>query len=171
MTKYRVASVADFGYIGSLWYHYLYYRLLEIFDIIIYCMFVFWNSYMWYFMVYFTINVQKVVSIVFLSNVFAWYLQLWQQCQAHLHCRWIAMELYLVMSQSWWRHEMEIFSALLARCAGNSPITGGFLTQRTVTRSFDGFFDLRLIIRLSKQWRGWWFERPSRPLWRHSNVI
>ena len=24
--------------------------------------------------------------------------------------------------------------------------------------------------RLSKQSRGWWFETPSRPLWRHSNV-
>ena len=25
---------------------------------------------------------------------------------------------------SWWRHQMEIFSALLALCAGNSPVTG-----------------------------------------------
>ena len=25
--------------------------------------------------------------------------------------------------------------------------------------------------RLSKQWGGWWFETPSRPLWRHCNVI
>ena len=25
---------------------------------------------------------------------------------------------------SWWRHEMETFSALLAICAGNSPVTG-----------------------------------------------
>ena len=39
--------------------------------------------------------------------------------------------------------------------------------QRPVTRSFDVFFDLRLIKRLSKQSRGWWFETPSRPLWRH----
>ena len=38
-------------------------------------------------------------------------------------------------------------------------------------RSFDVFFDLRLHKRLSKQWRGWWFESPSRSLWRHSNVI
>ena len=27
-------------------------------------------------------------------------------------------------SFSWWRHQMEIFSALLALCAGNSPVTG-----------------------------------------------
>ena len=28
--------------------------------------------------------------------------------------------------QSWWRHQMETFSALLAICAGNSPVTGEF---------------------------------------------
>ena len=63
---------------------------------------------------------------------------------------------------------MEIFSALLAICAGNSPVTGEFPTQRPVTRSFDVFIDLRLNKRLGKQW-GWWFETPSRPLWRHCN--
>ena len=39
-----------------------------------------------------------------------------------------------------------------------------------VTRSFDAYFDLRPIKRLSKQSRSWWFEAPSRPLWRHRNV-
>ena len=58
----------------------------------------------------------------------------------------------------WWRHEMEKFSALLVLCAGNSPVTGEFPTQRPVTRSFDVFFDLRLNERLSKQSWGWWFE-------------
>ena len=52
---------------------------------------------------------------------------------------------------SWWRHQMETFSALLAICAGNSPIPGEFPAQRPVTRSFDVFFDLRLNKRLSKQ--------------------
>ena len=70
---------------------------------------------------------------------------------------------------SWWRHQMETFSALLAICAGNSPITGEFPAQRPVTRSFDVFFYLHLNKRLSKQSWGWWFETPSRPLWRHSN--
>ena len=32
------------------------------------------------------------------------------------------------------------------------------------------FFDLRLNERFSKQSWGWWFETPSRPLWRHCNV-
>ena len=72
---------------------------------------------------------------------------------------------------SWWRHQMETFSALLATCVGNSPVPGEFLAQRPVTRSFDVFFDLRLNKRLSKQWRGWWFETPSPPLWRHRNVL
>ena len=64
---------------------------------------------------------------------------------------------------------MEIFSALLAICAGNSTVNGEFPAQRPVTRSFDVFFDLRLNKRLSKQWWGWWFETPSRPLWCHCN--
>ena len=51
-----------------------------------------------------------------------------------------------------WPHQMETFSALLAICAGNSPVTGDFPAQRPVTRSFDVFFDLRLNIQLSKQW-------------------
>ena len=65
---------------------------------------------------------------------------------------------------------METFSALLALCAGNSSVAGGFPSQRPVTRSFDVFFDLRLKTRLNEQSRGWWFETPSRPLWRHRNV-
>ena len=53
--------------------------------------------------------------------------------------------------------------------AGNSPVTGEFPAQRPVTRSFDVFFRLRLNKRLTKQWWGWWFLTPSRPLWRHWN--
>ena len=41
---------------------------------------------------------------------------------------------------------METFSALLAICAGNSPVPGEFPAQRPVTRSFDVFLDLRLIL-------------------------
>ena len=66
---------------------------------------------------------------------------------------------------------METFSALLAICAGNSPVPGEFPTQRPVTRSFDVFFDLHPNKRLSKQWWGWWFETPSCSLWRHRNAM
>ena len=65
---------------------------------------------------------------------------------------------------SWWRHQMETYSALLALCLGNSPVNGEFPSQRPVTRSFDVFFDLCL----RKQ--GWWLETPSCSLWRHCNI-
>ena len=48
---------------------------------------------------------------------------------------------------TWWRHQMETFSALLAICARNSPV-------------LMAFFYLRLNNRLSKQSWGWWFETP-----------
>ena len=63
------------------------------------------------------------------------------------------------------------FSALLAFCAGNSPVSGDFPAQRPVTRRFDAFFDLRLDKRLSKQSWGLWSETPSRSLWRHYNAV
>ena len=60
------------------------------------------------------------------------------QCLPHiLYIAWCS-------PYTWWRHQMEIFSASLALCAGNSPITGEFTPQRPVTRNFDVFFDLRL---------------------------
>ena len=52
---------------------------------------------------------------------------------------------------SWWRHQMETFSALLTLYAGNSLVTGEFPAQRPVTRSFDVFSDLCLSKQLSKQ--------------------
>ena len=73
----------------------------------------------------------------------------------------------ILINVSWWRHQIETFSALLARCAGNSPVPA----QRPVTRGFNVFFDLRLNRGLSKQSWGWWFETLSRPLWHHRNVL
>ena len=71
---------------------------------------------------------------------------------------------------SWWRHQMEIFSALLAICARKSPVTGGFRSQRPETRSFDVFCRLCMNKWLSKQSQGWWVETPSCSCWRHRNV-
>ena len=73
--------------------------------------------------------------------------------------------------KSWWRHQMETFSALLALCVGNSPVIGEFPSQRSVTRSFDVFFDLCMHKRRSKQSWVWWFETPSHSSWRHRNVV
>ena len=66
---------------------------------------------------------------------------------------------------SWWRHQIETFSALLPLCEGNPPFTGGFPSQRPVTRSFDVFFNLRLNKGLNKHSGCRWFETPSRSLW------
>ena len=72
-------------------------------------------------------------------------------------------------ANTWWRHQMETISTLLALCAGNSPVSGEFPSQRPVTRSFDVFFDLCPNKRLGKQLWGWWLETPSGSLWRHCN--
>ena len=82
--------------------------------------------------------------------------------------KYVYIESQAFISTTWRRHQMETFSASLAPC-GNSPVYGEFPVQRPVTRSFDVFFDLRLIKRLSKHSRGWWFETLSRPLRRHCN--
>ena len=83
----------------------------------------------------------------------------------------LEFEITLENKVSWWRHQRETFSALLALCEGKSPVTGEFPSQRSVTRSFDVFFDLLLNKRLSKQSIRQWFETPSHPLWRNSNDL
>ena len=74
------------------------------------------------------------------------------------------------LHETWWRHQMEIFSAVLALCAGNSSVTGEFPSQRPVTRIFYVFFDLRMHKRLSKQLWSWWSETPMRSfVWRRTD--
>ena len=82
------------------------------------------------------------------------------------HWIWITMA---KNRSSWWRHQMETFSALLALFVGNSPVTGEFPSHRPVTRNFDIFFDLRLNKRLRKQSRRRWFQTHSRSFWSHYN--
>ena len=73
----------------------------------------------------------------------------------------ILWSLKLISAQPWWRHQMKTFFALLAFCAGRSPVTGEFPAQRPVTRSFDGFF-------LSAPWiNGWANIREAVDLRRH----
>ena len=81
-------------------------------------------------------------------------------------CPVVLLSLADEISRTSWRHQMEVFSALLAFCEGN---VHGLLSQRPGTRNFDVFFDLHLNKRLSKQPRRWWSETPSRSLWRHCN--
>ena len=90
-------------------------------------------------------------------------------CTAIFHrMPWLLL-LRRINIKSWWHHEMETFSALLALCAGNSTVIGEFPAQRPVMRSFDVFFDPRLNKWLSKQSWDWSSETPSRSLWRHCN--
>ena len=96
-----------------------------------------------------------------LSNVVTWEWKLLEN---------IWPELFEV-GDAWWRHQRETFSAWLAFCAGNSPVTGEFPAQTPVTQSFDIFFDLRLNKRLSKQSSGCWSGTLSRSLSRHWSGI
>ena len=111
----------------------------------------------------------------FYVNYFSY--MLWYPCKyyiARIYYANLLSSLLIRLSDtprsSWWRHQMETFSALLAICAGNSLVTGGFTSQRLVTGSFNVFFHLRLNKRLSTQGWGWWFVTPSRPLWRHCKL-
>ena len=65
--------------------------------------------------------------------------------------------------KSRWRHRTETFSALLAFCDGNPPVTGRFPSQRPVTQSF--------VFSLICPWRnGWGNNRDAGDLRRrHAN--
>ena len=71
------------------------------------------------------------------------------------------MFLMALLSILIWRcHQMKTFSALRALCAGNSPLTGEFPSQRPVTRSFD--------VSLICAWiNGWVNNREAGDLRRH----
>ena len=70
---------------------------------------------------------------------------------------------------AWCVTKLNHFSVLLVLCAGNSPVTDEFPSQRPVTLSFDVFFDIDQNKRLSKRSWGLWFETPLCSLWRHCN--
>ena len=99
---------------------------------------------------------------------------LWMNGMTYLHIGW-----YRVISAdhkskwqfrtTWWRHEIETFSALLLLFEENPPVTSGFPSQRPVTRNFHVFFDLRLNKRLNKLSRRRLFETSLLPLWHHCN--
>ena len=72
---------------------------------------------------------------------------------------------------SWWSHQMETFCRVSGHLCGEFIVHRWIPAQRPVTWSFGVFFDLSLNKRLSKQSWGWLFKTPSRPLWRHCNVI
>ena len=62
-----------------------------------------------------------------------------------------------------WKHFQHYWTFVrgIHRSSVNSPYKGQWC--------FDVFFDRPLNKRLGKQSWGWWFETPSRSLWRHCN--
>ena len=73
-------------------------------------------------------------------------------------------------ASTWWRNQMETFSAIAGHLCGEFTGSRWIPAQRPVMRSFDVFFYLRLNKRLSKHLWGWWCGTLSCPLWRHCNV-
>ena len=56
-------------------------------------------------------------------DYYSWPLSLLSWCFISILEAWSHLQLHSVLyCVSWWRHQMEIFSALLALCAGNSPV-------------------------------------------------
>ena len=112
--------------------------------------------------------------------IWSWYItiqcvwELWfQNCSKFFNLTFICFVFPGEFKPKWWRHQTETFSALLALCAGNSPVTGEFPSQRSVTRSFDvslicgwvnnreagdlrrhrAYYDVIVMMKVSK-WRG-----------------
>ena len=91
--------------------------------------------------------------------------------RCYLNLRLIIFKLIsrIEILSTWWRHQMDTFPCYwpfvrgIQRSPVNSPHEGQWCG------AFAVFFDLHLNKRLSKQSRRWWFETPSRPLWRHCN--
>ena len=96
--------------------------------------------------------------------------------------QWRSMKQWLLTRSLVWMWWLELMISLqglgqfmMTSSNGNifrvtDHLCGEFPVQRPVTRSFDVFFDLLLNKQLSEQSRGWWFEMPSRSLWRQRDA-
>ena len=116
-----------------------------------------WRKYKYHVQIY-SISVVKINTVSLIQN--------WKHCKLQVLQAVPLFTTIPVFHSTWWRHQMETFSALLALCAVNSPVTGEFASQRSVTRSFDVFSDPLLNKRLNNKSRRRWYETPSCSLWR-----
>ena len=104
------------------------------------------------------------INIVTVMN--SWLVMDYSQAISSAADNLICWHMFLKPYSSWWRHQVETFSAL--------HLCGEFTGPRWIphTKASDAelyvFFDLCLN-KLRKQSRGWWFETLSWPLWRHRN--
>ena len=103
-----------------------------------------WNQSKMYRPIWYVYTEQCSLYGIAQRSVYVWAHPTKEHC--NVACNWLSQ-------YAWWRNQMETFSALLAICAGNSPVPGEFPAQRPVTQKFDVLFDLRLVI------------------WRHRNDI
>ena len=104
-----------------------------------------------------------------IDSIMAWY---W----THLGPRWLKVADVGSSSCRHWAyvwHDDVIKWKHIFRVTGH--LCGEFTGDRWILRSKVSDVELRYFLwsalntRLSKQWWGWWFETPSRPLWRHCN--
>ena len=117
-------------------------------------------------------NPSPIVCCALRTSIQFYWLDSVTDTQSRMHCILAPFDIYQsVLLDTWWRHQMETFSTLLAIYAGNSPVTGEFPAQRPVTQSFGVFFDRTPNKWLSKQSRGWWFETLWHPLCHHCNDV
>ena len=81
----------------------------------------------------------------------------WRNQQIIVFLKW--GRYYAEINNTWWCHDMKKLTTLLALCEVNSPVTGGFLTQRS------GFVEFDVFLSYPKQAVGErssfrWFETP-----------
>ena len=118
---------------------------------------------------WFWVHLKSKIMIMVYEHDFFFFLS---QIDSNGECTWWHSEHQLQYILHWhddvikWKHFCRVTGHL---GVGNSPVTGEFPAQRPVTWSFGVFFYLPLNKCLSKQPRRWWFEMPSRTLWRHCN--
>ena len=80
--------------------------------------------------------------------------------------------LSLWTTMSWWRHEIEPLSALLAICEGNPSVTGAFPSQRRpVARTFDVSFDVypKKLLNKHPKWPTIWDAKAL--IWHHCKIL
>ena len=54
------------------------------------------------------------------------------------------LDIFVCGKSTWWRHDMEIFSALLALCEGNKPVADVLPLQTAINVALRYFCDVKL---------------------------
>ena len=116
-------------------------------------------------------KIKSIISIIFYAIYRTECFQL-----THFFCLIVRICVLILLSSSNRKYDMmtssnENIFRVTGPLYGEFTGPGEFPAQRPVARGFDVFFNMRLNKRLSKQPRGWRFETPSSPLWRHCNVF